>query len=158
VLAKLGLDGHPIVWTGEAPERSTDLPDSLPGTRGGHVYFRGDLATGKVAHLPGVEVRGAGAYVVAPPSAHSSGVPYEGELAPVAELPDARSVGLDLLAPAAASVPVLADDAQLASGERHEGLLAWARSRLTAKGTLSGVSLDAMLGHNQRTCKPPLPV
>lgn len=76
VIADLGLSDFPTVWTGEAPARSPEFPDSLEGVRGAHVYFRSNLPTSKTA-LPGVEIRGDGGYVLAPPSVHPSGVPYE---------------------------------------------------------------------------------
>jgi putative DNA primase/helicase len=76
VIPALGLDGYPVVWTGEAPAPSPECPNSLEGVRGAHVYFRGNLPTGKTT-ISGVEIRGEGAYVLAPPSVHPSGVPYE---------------------------------------------------------------------------------
>ena len=159
VIPSAGLDGHPIVWTGEAPERSAKLPDSLEGARGAHVIFRGNLATGKTP-IPGVELRGEGAYIVAPPSVHPSGVPYEGGLPPVAELPAAAAIGLDQWIPATSangSAAVPDDDAEIEQGGRHEALLAWARSRYTAKGVLGQAALDGMRGYNARALKPPLP-
>jgi putative DNA primase/helicase len=76
VIAGLGLDGYPTVWTGEAGAPDADNPNSLEGVRGAHVYFRSDLSTCKTT-VPGVEIRGGGGYVLAPPSVHPSGVPYE---------------------------------------------------------------------------------
>jgi len=150
------FDGYPVVWTGEAPEPSPEYPNSLPDVRGAHVYFRAQLATCKTK-LAGVEIRGAGAYVIAPPSVHPSGVPYEGDVPAVADLPEAPAGLADfLIASSPASAPVPEDDERLAQGNRHEGLLAWARSRLTARGILGPVALDAMRGHNARVCVPPL--
>ena len=71
------LNGAVIVRTGKAPERSEKYPDSLVGMLGVHAYFRGSMRTvAKVDGQPGVEVRANGAYVVAPPSIHPSGVAY----------------------------------------------------------------------------------
>lgn len=55
--------------------------------RGGHLHFayREDVKAGNFA--PGIELRGRGAYVLLPPSRHTTGVRYEGELPPVGELP-----------------------------------------------------------------------
>jgi hypothetical protein len=86
----IGLNGAVIIRTGEAPERTEELPDSLSGERGAHAYYRGEMRTvPKVDGQPGVEVRAAGAYVCAPPSVHPSGIEYSGELPPVSELPRA---------------------------------------------------------------------
>jgi hypothetical protein len=76
VIAELGLDDFLIVWTGEAPEPSDKYPNSLAGIRGAHVYFAGRLPTCET-EIPGLELRGDGSYVLAPPSVHESGVPYE---------------------------------------------------------------------------------
>jgi hypothetical protein len=81
-LPTLGLDtGYPVVWTGEAPPPDDEHPNSLEGVRGCHVYFQGRRATVKL-RIPGTEtyaldLRGDGSYVLAPPSVHPSGVPYE---------------------------------------------------------------------------------
>jgi Bifunctional DNA primase/polymerase, N-terminal len=66
--------GDPHVLTGEAPPRSADYPDSLEGVRGAHWYFAEQMPTVKNI-LPGCELRGDTAYVIAPPSVHESGVP-----------------------------------------------------------------------------------
>lgn len=75
------------------------LPDTwmcLTGGGGVHYYFRCDdpkLTTG-VNFAPGLDYRGAGGYVIAPPSIHESGRRYEWEAAhtptslPLAPLPD----------------------------------------------------------------------
>ena len=76
VIPALGLEGYPTVWTGEAPEPDAEHPKSLAGVRGAHVYFASDLKTCDTT-IPGVELRGDGSYVLAPPSVHPSGVPYE---------------------------------------------------------------------------------
>jgi Bifunctional DNA primase/polymerase, N-terminal len=76
VIPELGLEDYLIVWTGEAPEPSDKYPNSRAGVRGAHLYFAGRLPTCET-ELPGVELRGDGAYVLAPPSVHESGVPYE---------------------------------------------------------------------------------
>jgi DNA-binding transcriptional ArsR family regulator len=85
VILGLGLEQHPVVWTGEAPEPDGRFPRSLSGVRGAHVYFRGRHPT-RETELEGVELRGDGAYVLAPGSVHPCGVPYEGELPPVSGL------------------------------------------------------------------------
>ena len=46
------------------------------GSGGHHVYFTATGAGNRVGLLPGVDWRGAGGYVVAPPSLHASGARY----------------------------------------------------------------------------------
>jgi Bifunctional DNA primase/polymerase, N-terminal len=86
VIPDLGLEHHPVVVTGEAPEASAKHPNSLSGVRGVQVWCWGQTQA-TTTSIPGVEFRRAGHYVMAPPSVHPSGVPYEGDLPPVAELP-----------------------------------------------------------------------
>jgi hypothetical protein len=89
VVAELGLEHHPhTVSTGAAPEPDAMWPDSLGGVRGRHLYFKGNQQSIPKTTIRGVEIRGGGFYVVAPGSAHSSGVPYEGTLPPVSALLD----------------------------------------------------------------------
>ena len=58
--------------------RLSDTLESITGGGGRHIYFRhpGGVVRNKVAILPGVDVRGDGGYVVAPPSVHASGKRY----------------------------------------------------------------------------------
>jgi len=150
VVSELGLEQHAFVWTGEAPEPDERHPDSLAGVRGGHVYFRGELGIVKDVY-PGCEIRGQGAYVIAPPSAHHSGVPYLGNLPPVAEL---RAVPGPLRECAAAhaaangGIQAPKDDERIPQGGRHEALLGWIFSRCTAKGVYDQQALDLALAHN----------
>lgn len=57
------------------------LPDTVEASTGGggrHLYFAhpGDITRNRVGLLPGIDLRGDGGYVVAPPSIHGSGEPY----------------------------------------------------------------------------------
>lgn len=70
VLEGRDLNGAPVVLTGEAPEQDAQHPRSLAGVRGAQVFFRGALRTMRTLTIPGTEIRGAGAYVVVPPSVH----------------------------------------------------------------------------------------
>ena len=57
------------------------LPPTVEAATGGggrHIYFAhpGGVVRNRVALAPGIDVRGDGGYVVAPPSVHTSGKPY----------------------------------------------------------------------------------
>lgn len=159
VIAELGLDDHPTVWTGEAPPRSAKLPHSLEGERGAQVFFSNPdgLGTAKEV-LPGCEVRGGGAYVIVPPSCHPSGVEYEGELPRAVRLepmPE-QLAAMHREKASDGTLPAVGDEDPIEQGERHEALLGWAQSALTARGVLDEPAFDAMWGHNVRHCEPPL--
>ena len=152
VIAELVLDGFPVVWTGEAPEPDERHPDSLPGVRGAHVYLRGGAPTGHMT-LNGVEVRAAGAYVIAPPSVHPSGVPYQGALPPVRELPPVPS-SLARLARATAAPPPPGESIE--AGRRHTTLVALAVDLVRRGVTDPDAVRGALLEINRVRFRPPL--
>jgi len=161
VIADLDLEHHPVVWTGEAPERSAKHPDSLAGGRGAQIYFRGERKTAPNTTIRGVELRGAGAYVVAPPSVHPSGVPYLGELPPVDELPELPAAVIAILAPQGAPgrpTPATEWLSMLRDGidQRHNQLPRIAGHLLRR---YVDVDLASELLHliNEHRCRPPLP-
>jgi hypothetical protein len=59
-----------------------DTVESLTGSGGRHVLFRhpGDHVPNKVGIAPGLDIRGDGGYIVAPPSLHLSGRRYAWEV------------------------------------------------------------------------------
>lgn len=84
-LIVLDIDGT----QGEKSIKKFNLPFTwtVKTRRGRHFYFRwspvlASLITTKVGVLPGVDVRGEGGYVVAPPSLGYDGTPYHWERAP----------------------------------------------------------------------------
>jgi hypothetical protein len=158
VLPALGFGDYPTVLTGEAPEPDAAHPESLADVRGAHALFRSALATAKTT-VKGVELRGVGGYIIVPPSVHPSGVVYEGSLPPVDRLPGEPETlaGILVANGGAHTVPVPGDDEAVDPGGRHEALLAWTRSRLVARGIVGRPMLDAMIGHNGRVMRPPLP-
>lgn len=84
------IDGStPNLW-----EIRENLPTTLTartGSGGYHLIFSspGKTVACAVAALPGIDIRGDGGYIVAPPSRHKSGQPYKWEdwHIPVASLP-----------------------------------------------------------------------
>ncbi len=140
-------------------------PTVATGGGGGHLYFchpGGAVPNSAGRIAPGIDLRGDGGYVIAPPSGHVSGTAYEwaGGYAPgdVALAVPPRWLRLD----ATVSAPPehsgrarLADDELLAEGGRNDRLMrlgaAWRRSGLTADEIAA-----ALLAVNERRCRPPL--
>jgi hypothetical protein len=75
-----------------------DGPAVRTGSGGWHFWFRTTGYGNRVRLLPGVDWRGAGGYVVAPPSRHARGTDYVWVRPPRAALPEAPDVLLDLIA------------------------------------------------------------
>ncbi|HUZ44826.1 MAG TPA: bifunctional DNA primase/polymerase [Acidimicrobiales bacterium] len=67
--------------------------------RGWHVYFAGGALPTRAGVLPGIDVRGRGGYVVAPPSVHPSGSRYAFLDTASGELAEALADSLALVAP-----------------------------------------------------------
>lgn len=63
--------------------KDSQTPCVHTGGEGWHYYFTSDLAIkNKAGILPGIDVRGEGGYVIAPPSVHPTGKAYEWILSP----------------------------------------------------------------------------
>jgi hypothetical protein len=73
-------------------------PQVRTGGGGWHFWFRTTGYGNRVRLLPGVDWRGAGGYVVAPPSRHLSGADYRWLVRPLDESPTAPSALLDMIA------------------------------------------------------------
>ncbi len=150
--ADLARAKETLGWNGETWTATTG--------KGFHFYFAYPTngsrpIENRAGILPGVDVRGAGGYVVAPPSVHGSGRQYEWlvspEQVPLAPLP-ARLLAL-LTAPAAA-VPA-GSNGTIPTGARNDTLYRLGRS-LVLKG-LSGEAITAALrAENAARCDPPL--
>jgi hypothetical protein len=118
-------------------------PEVRTGGGGWHVWFQTTGYGNRVRLLPGVDWRGAGGYVVAPPSRHASGTAYRWLIGPRARLPAAPSTLRDLLAgPAFGSPagPIAHPDrfARAPVGTRNDTLnrAAFALGRLVGAGLL----------------------
>lgn len=156
-LAGHDLHGAPLVLTGTAPDRDDQHPDSLPGVRGAQVYFRGQLSTGPLT-LRGCEIRGVGAYVIAPGSMHPSGVRYTGQLPPAAQLPETPG-WLNELATATRNgnrAPAGPVEETIPSGERNHRLASMAGS-MRRRGMDADEIAAALHVTNRKRCRPPLP-
>lgn len=143
------------------------LPDTvevLTGGGGRHIYLRvpeGVSVRCSAGQLgAGLDVRGDGGYVVAPPSLHQSGRRYAWEASgdpdeiDVAPMPDgwlARLTARPKPVSSGAAAEVFPD------GQRNSGLFSLARS-LRAKGLDLDELEPALQAANVRRCVPPLDV
>jgi putative DNA primase/helicase len=95
------VDLDPDKMSAEAP----DLPPTatvLTGGGGKHLYYRTatEVRNSVSQVAPGIDVRGEGGYVVAPPSIHASGARYVWESPPTPTLPTLDVSSLHLQPPA----------------------------------------------------------
>ncbi len=144
-----------------------ELPDTVRAVTGGggaHYYFaakhRVPCSAGQLA--PGLDVRGDGGYVVAPPSIHHSGRTYEWDVAPgegsIAPLPD--WLGRLLMPPGPRQAKPVAYWRQLVQGVKEGG-----RNDATARlfGYLLSrramdphVALELVVAWDSQRNRPPL--
>ena len=141
---------------GELPETCT----AVTGSGGLHLYYLCDRPVGcSVDNGRGVDVRGDGGYVVAPPSTHPNGRRYEWETPPeegVARADDnvyafIRSVQGERHRGAKFSLPD-----SIAAGARNDTIMRYAAS-MQARGEDDALILAACEAANRLKCKPPLP-
>jgi hypothetical protein len=153
-LAAVGLKPEqlPVTWLAET------------GREGGqHLFFRSQSGLrSRVRLLPGVDIKGAGGYVVAAPSVHPNGNHYKWQAdrgpwnVELAELPDElvqllhkrdqHSNGDD---------GDRGDDTPIPEGERNDSLFKLGCS-LRRTGLLENEIKTALISMNQRRCIPPL--
>lgn len=146
------------------------IPNTVEARTGGggrHLYFRhpGGLVPSKVGLAPGIDLRGDGGLVVAPPSIHPSGRHYEWK----------ASRGPDEVTPAAMPAwlsELAAGEGEhkghplshwralvrggVAEGERNNTLASLA-GHLLWHGVDAQVALELLLCWNRVKCRPPLP-
>ena len=143
-----------------------EMPDTIEALTGGggrHIYLATpagvEVRNSASALAPGIDVRGEGGYVVAPPSVHPSGRPYQWEassrpgevdvqpapdawLAAIAKRPKLRMI------PGAKGEP-------FPEGKRNDSLYRRACS-MRASGFDRDAILAAILSENDARCVPPL--
>jgi putative DNA primase/helicase len=137
-------------------------PTSLTGSGGRHFLFSSEDVVRNSAGLigPGLDIRGDGGYIVAPPSLHASGKRYEWELSstpdetPIAPMPaPLRAAATRKRAgKSAASDPV---SETIGEGERNDTMFRLAAS-LRSKGLTEDGVRAALLVENVKRCVPPL--
>jgi hypothetical protein len=152
-LAQLERAHQPIVETVEA----------RTGGGGRHLYFAhpGEILRNRVGLADGIDLRGDGGYVVAPPSTHASGQPYLWErspdVCPLAPLPDwLRELREDHTHrghPLSHWRLLLREG--VAEGERNNTIASLA-GHLLWHGVDPKVAMELLLAWNAVRCRPPL--
>ena len=156
-----GIDG--IMSMREWAKVHGELPDTamvITGRGGSHLYFHytGKDIKNRAGIIEGVDVRGEGGYVVAPPSLHQNGSNYEWEQDPddvsVADLDgtvkEFLSIGATGVAGNDFHVPTT-----IPSGERNSTLFKIACS-MQAQGYPDAVILASLESMNKTACVEPL--
>ena len=154
-----GIDGYHSLedWQrehGDFPETWT----AITGRGGYHLYYRGN---GKIKNragiIDGVDIRGNGGYVVAPPSIHKNGNRYEWEYSPdefeIAKADNNVEYFLnhdDQKQNAAFTMPNI-----VAAGQRNQMLFRFA-CMMQAKGASDQSVFAATMAENESSCSPPL--
>jgi len=140
--------------------------EALTGGGGRHIYFAhpGAALANRVALRPGVDVRGDGGCVVAPPSLHPSGRRYEwapGSAPQELALAPMPAWFGHIVQAAGHARHTLAHWRRLISqgvgeGERNNTLASLA-GHLLSRGVDAEVTLELLLAWNRTRCRPPLP-
>ena len=154
-----GIDGYHSLedWQrehGDFPETWT----AITGRGGYHLYYRGN---GKIKNragiIDGVDIRGNGGYVVAPPSIHKNGNRYEWEYSPdefeIAKADNNVEYFLshdDQKQGASFTMPNI-----VAAGQRNQMLFRFA-CMMQAKGASDQSVFAATMAENESSCSPPL--
>lgn len=154
-----GIDGYHSLedWQrehGDFPETWT----AITGRGGYHLYYRGNgRIKNRAGIIDGVDIRGNGGYVVAPPSIHKNGNRYEWEYSPdefeIAKADNNVEYFLnhdDQKQGAAFTMPNI-----VAAGQRNQMLFRFA-CMMQAKGASDQSVFAATMAENESACSPPL--
>ena len=139
-----------------------DTADSITGRGGYHLFFRtSEKVKCRTGILEGVDVRGDGGYVVAPPSIHYNGNQYMWECPPD-ETPIAKADKTVFMLlnegspkPDMNGQPLGSIPDKLSEGTRNDTLFKIACS-FQGRGISDGAVLAAVKAENQSRCVPPL--
>lgn len=155
-----GLNGYQEVTQWE--RINGNLPETvraITGRGGAHLYFKytGKDIKNRAGILEGVDVRGEGGYVIAPPSYHPNGTQYQWEEdpeeTPIAEIDDTVKKFLEIGHTSALTTFKLPQ--VIPSGQRNATLYKLACS-LQARGLEDDTILETVIKENQTKCEIPL--
>lgn len=157
-----GIDGRVTLREWEAEHEK--LPDStwmaITG-RGGYHYFYHDSSTvrNRTGIYEGIDIRGDGGYIVAPPSVHPNGNTYEWEQDPMLyPLAEANGAVFDfLVGPVSREPEPISFDLpeQIPDGQRTTAMVKLVCSQ-QAKGLSDEAIRAAVKAENEAKCVPPL--
>lgn len=153
------LDGYYEVSRWESDH--CHLPDtvrSITGRGGYHLFFHytGSDIKNRAGVLDGVDVRGEGGYIIAPPSRHPNGRQYEWEIAPEdMKLADLDQTVLELIKTRETSDSHFVLPEKIATGERNDVIFKLACS-LQAKGIPDAGIMAAVQAVNTENCIEPI--
>lgn len=159
----VGKDG--IHEVNKWEQENGKLPDTwmvITGRGGYHCYYKlrpGETQRNREAILEGVDVRGEGGYIIAPPSIHANGNRYEWEYGPddeceMAFTDDQVQKFLDIGACEELAEGYSVPD-KIKEGTRNKEMFKMASS-LQGKGFGDETILEAIKLENNRLCDPPL--
>lgn len=163
-----GADGRETlrdweVTNGELPETVT----SITGSGGKHLLYRASFSVRPSTNAAlGVDIRGDGSYIVAPPSIHPNGERYEWSISPddcdIATADDRVLAFIDYVRPAHADkfdaqgrYEPFALPERIGAGERNDTLFRYA-AQLRSKEMGEGEILALLQLANARHCDPPM--
>lgn len=159
-----GVDGRETIrdWEREHGKLPEETMLSITGGGGYHIFFRSDgreipCVRDLFKNKSGVDVRGDGGYIVAPPSIHINGRHYEWELGPDdSVVADANDLVYKLLdAGKTKEVGTFVSPPVIEQGARDDTIFKLACS-LQSKGLSDDAILAAALAENKLKCHPPL--
>lgn len=153
-----GINGYDTLRSWE--NKHGKLPDtwqSITGRGGYHLFFWSlEPIHNRVNLIEGIDIRGEGGYIVAPPSVHPNGNKYEWEQSPEEyELIEAPALVFDLLFQGKDDQQRFNSPAIIADGERNNTLFKLASS-LQARGLDEDSIMVAVEKENEKKCQPPL--
>lgn len=144
-----------ILQHGSLPE----TPVSKTGSGGEHIFFKhpGSEIRNSAGKLgPGLDIRGDGGYVVAPPSLHPNGNTYEWTVKPsIVELAEMPEWMIELLKENKPTTKTQSDGETIVEGGRNEYLTkkagAMRRKNFSEDAIFAALQID-----NREKCSPPL--
>ncbi|MFC1988048.1 bifunctional DNA primase/polymerase [Chloroflexota bacterium] len=147
---------------GKLQRQIGELPETLLITTGGggaHYWYKTPKPiknTTRLAGLEGLDIRGLGGYVVAPPSLHCSGNRYE--ISPIWQGPiiEAPQALIELCLKRQPVESNASSDNPISEGARNDTLTRDAGA-MRRRGLSQDAILAALLVENRERCQPPLP-
>lgn len=155
-----GVNGYELLrdWERETGKKLPETWTAITGRGGYHLFYRDNSTVrNSVGVRDGVDVRGEGGYIVAPPSVHPNGRRYEWETAPE-DMPAAQANGAVfdfILPPAPEKKASFSLPDSIPEGERTQTLFRLVSS-LQAKGLSDEAIRAAVRAQNEACCQPPL--